>query len=352
MKAKSLLFALAAASIGSMAYAYTEKVETMTVELQDGSKVEYKIENVAKVSFESREETIGFRIADANDAELYRSETVNPMFILDLSTSSTLLFGSAENAAELADLKNGKYMIRLDIANSAYKQPDVNIAAENSGVVLSLYEWTDGEISAVHENPTEGTLTTALSAKGVFTMELEAKFTDGLAVRASFSGKTTEISDLEVIFPTPGPKNEVKYYNADGGLNRAVTIEGFAKKVSGNGNLKYTATLGGDDEYTKCEIEMKPEFLGQLIDFATYTEKPADGAPLFSFRFDNIQLSSPNEQWRNQGLKGTMQVVENADGTITVTADVVNKYIAGGSTTEGGTPERVVIEYKGACDGL
>lgn len=497
--------AIGASAVGTLAYAYTETVETMTVELNDGTNVQYKIENVARVSFEAHEETVGCLISDGTGAELYKTQEIEPVFRLvpeDDALPTHFLFGSADNVEELADLKNGKYMAHLEISNAALFQPDIDLAGENSGVILKLYEWTDGEISATHETLAEGTITTARNARGIFTLELDAKFADGLAVRASYRGLPTDVSDLEVLFPTPGPKNEANYYNADGALSqsakivgfkkseatsgpmkgaavytaifdedhsdikceihldpswvgkaidfatieksskpvcyfrygsiqiysnndyagmsgtkgtvevienedgtltvnadvtnqylnwgmsggtperatveytgeceglevaakntveyynqdgtlmRTAAIEGFTKKVSGNGNVKYTATLGGDEADTKCEIEMIPALLGQVINFADFTEVPDGGAPQFNFRFDNIQLSGPNSQWRNQGLEGTIQVVENGDGTITVTANVVNKYIPGGSTTPGGSPERVIIDYKGACSGL
>ncbi len=65
-----------------------------------------------------------------------------------------------------------------------------------------------------------------------------------------------------------------------------------------------------------------------------------------------MQLASPNGEYRNQGLSGTMQVVENGDGTITVNADVTNWYKSLWGDSRDGTPERVVIEYKGECSGL
>lgn len=502
--------AIGAAAVGTLAYAYTETVETMTVELQDGQKVEYKIEDVAKVSFDAHEETIGFRITDANDAELYRSATAEPMFRMapeDESAATTFLFGTVENAAELADLKEGKYMVRVDMTNAALFQPDLDIAVADAGVTVRLYEWTDGEISATHENVTEGTITTSRNARGIFTMELQAKFEDGVALRASYRALPTDVTDLEVLFPTPGPKNalnyydrngdltvasakivgfkkepytkssllkgayaytaimddgfstssctivmqpdavgqkfefasmteesnplwsfeykynndgfqvfannpksgmtaiegtleiiehedgtltvnadvtnkyknfgntygdnrrvtieyegaceglepapknNVEYYNQDGTLTRTVAIEGFKKTSSSfSGTVKYTATLGGDNAYTKCYLEMKPELVGQLINFADFTEVPEGGASQFMFYFDDVQLAGPNSQWKPQGTLGTMQVVENGDGTITVKADVFNKYINNG--TEGGNNIRVVIDYKGECSGL
>ena len=176
--------AIGAAAVGTLAYAYTETVETMTVELNDGTNVQYKIENVARVSFEAHEETVGCLISDGTGAELYKTQEIEPVFRLvpeDDALPTHFLFGSADNVEELADLKNGKYMAHLEISNAALFQPDIDLAGENSGVILKLYEWTDGEISAPHETLAEGTITTARNARGIFTLELDAKFADGLA---------------------------------------------------------------------------------------------------------------------------------------------------------------------------
>ncbi len=346
--------AIGAAAVGTLAYAYTETVETMTVELNDGTNVQYKIENVARVSFEAHEETVGCLISDGTGAELYKTQEIEPVFRLvpeDDALPTHFLFGSADNVEELADLKNGKYMAHLEISNAALFQPDIDLAGENSGVILKLYEWTDGEISAPHETLAEGTITTARNARGIFTLELDAKFADGLAVRASYRGLPTDVSDLEVLFPTPGPKNEANYYNADGALSQSAKIVGFKKSEATSGPMKgaavYTAILDEDHSDIKCEIHLDPSWVGKAIDFATIEKS---SKPVCYFRYGSIQIYSNNDYAGMSGTKGTVEVIENEDGTLTVNADVTNQYLNWGMS--GGTPERATVEYTGECEGL
>ncbi len=80
MKAKSLFIALGLASAGTLAYAYTEVVETMTVFLKDGSKVEYNVGDVTKVAFDSSEETVGLLITGADGQHLSRRQTLGTLF--------------------------------------------------------------------------------------------------------------------------------------------------------------------------------------------------------------------------------------------------------------------------------
>ncbi|MDE5625591.1 MAG: hypothetical protein K2I61_04640, partial [Muribaculaceae bacterium] len=70
MKIKNMLLAFGAAAMATCAYAYTELVETMTVALKDGSKVEYAIEDVAKVSFDITEETPGLQLTRADGPQV------------------------------------------------------------------------------------------------------------------------------------------------------------------------------------------------------------------------------------------------------------------------------------------
>ena len=352
MKVKNMLLALGAATLATGAYAYTELIETMTVELNDGSKVEYVIEDVAKVSFDVREQTTGFLLTGADGQELYRAETLAPLFRYAPDGENAhvqFLFGSANDAASLAALKDGKYMAVVDFTTAGLFAENVNLAGESPAATIVLYEWTDGEISEVKDVVTEGAVTTSRNTKGVVTMELEAAFADGTAIRVSYNGTPVDVADLEAIFPTPAPKNEVNYYDMDGVLSNTLKIAGFAKTDSSDGRVKYTATFDGSSE--KCYLEMTPEYVGQVVNFAEHTEA-SSGAPYYLFYYGSIQLASPNGQYRNQGLSGTMQVVENGDGTVTITADVTNWYKNPWGEGKAGTPERVTIEYTGECEGL
>ena len=121
MKTKNTLLLLGATAMATCAYAYTELVETMTVELNDGRKVEYVIEDVAKVSFDVREETTGLLISAADGSELYRSETLAPVFRYSPEEENAhvqFLFGSVDTAADLVNLKDGKYMAMVDFTDA------------------------------------------------------------------------------------------------------------------------------------------------------------------------------------------------------------------------------------------
>ncbi len=352
MKIKNMLLAFGAAAMATCAYAYTELVETMTVELNDGSKVEYAIEDVAKVSFDIREETTGFLLTGADGQQVYRAETLAPVFRYAPEGENAhvqFLFGTVDNAAALADLKECSHMVVVDFTNAGLFAADVNLAGDSPAATVKIYEWTDGEVSAVNELVSEGTVTTSRNTKGVVTMELEARFDDGTSLRASYNGTPVDVDDLEVLFPTPGPKNELNYYNMDGALANTLKITGFAKTDASNGRVKYTAVFENSSE--KCYIELMPEYVGQSINFAEHTEANS-GTPYYFFYYGSVQLASPNGEYRNQGLSGTLQVVENEDGTLTVNADVTNWYKSLWGDSRAGTPERVTIEYTGECEGL
>ena len=352
MNTKKILLAFGAAALATGAYAYTELVETMTIELNDGTKVEYAIEDVAKVSFAVCEKTTGFLLTDSTGRELYRAEKVDPIFRYAPEGENAhvqFLFGSGDGVAELADLRAGQYMAVVDFTTAGLFVDSVSLAGETTAATVVLYEWTDGEISGVRDVVTEGTVTTSRTTKGVVTMELEASFADGTGIRVSYSDKPVDVEDLEVIFPTPAPKNELCYYNMDGEPAATLEITGFTKTNSSDGRVKYTPTFEVSSE--KCYMEITPEYIGKLINFAEHTDANA-GAPYYLFYYGSVQLASPNGQYRNQGLSGTMKVVENEDGTVQIDADVTNWYKAPWGDGKSGTPERVVIRYTGECSGL
>ena len=237
-------------------------------------------------------------------------------------------------------------MVVVDFTNAGLFAADVILDGDSPAATVKIYEWTDGEVSAVNELVSEGTVTTSRNTKGVVTMELEARFDDGTSLRASYNGTPVDGDDLEVLFPTPGPKNELNYYNMDGALANTLKITGFAKTDASNGRVKYTAVFENSSE--KCYIELMPEYVGQSINFAEHTEANS-GTPYYFFYYGSVQLASPNGEYRNQGLSGTLQVVENEDGTLTVNADVTNWYKSLWGASRAGPPERVTIEYTGEC---
>lgn len=354
MKAKNILLALGTVAMATSAYAYTETVETMTVELNSGKTVVYNVNEINKVSFGSHDETIGFLITGADGNELYRAENIATLFRYAPEADGAnvqLLFGTAENATEVVGLKDGQYFVDVEMTNAGLYKENINLAGDVTSAKVRLYEVTDGEISAPKEVVTEGTLSTSITAKGVVTMELDATFDDGFAVRASYKGSPADVDDLEALFPTPGPKNEVWYYNLDGELTNKTAIPRFKKTHSNyTGRSKYAVQFDDDHWSMKCEIEMKPELIGKEINFAAAEDNA--GSPDFTFRYEGIQVAGPNGESRPRGLTGTMQVIENGDGTITVKANVTNLYYNPVTSGNGGTPERAVINFTGECSGL
>ena len=113
------------------------------------------------------------------------------------------------------------------------------------------------------------------------------------------------------------------------------------------GAAVYTAIFDEDHSDIKCEIHLDPSWVGKAIDFATIEKS---SKPVCYFCYGSIQIYSNNDYAGMSGTKGTVEVIENEDGTLTVNAYVTNQYLNWGMS--GGTPERATVEYKGACEGL
>lgn len=66
---KKFLIAAIALVCVSLAWAYVEKTEIMTVIKTDGSKIELNVDDIELVSFSIDENSYGLVISDANGAE-------------------------------------------------------------------------------------------------------------------------------------------------------------------------------------------------------------------------------------------------------------------------------------------
>ncbi len=349
MKTKNIMSAILAIAAGTSAYAFTELVETMTVELTDGTTVEYNVDKVEKVAFDLREYNIGMLVTGTDGNEEYKSETFGSLFRYVPAQEGLrvqFLFGTAGNVTTLGDLATGKRMFIVDIAPSALYQGEVALTGTDAPAAIKMYEYTDGEITNTVTELKEGTFSSTRTSKGVLTIEVDATFADGTTLKASYNGTPTDVDDLEELFPTPGPKNEMKYYNMDGELAIQSAITGVKKTVKGDGMWKFAFEFENESA-DQGYIEIKPESIGRRIDFA----EAAEGT--FNFKYGSIQLSSPNNEYRNVGVEGYIEITDNGDGTCMIYADVTNKYKTpwGGDAAQG-TPERVTFEYNGPCTGL
>ena len=147
----------------------------------------------------------------------------------------------------------------------------------------------------------------------------------------------------EGLEPAPVVKeNYFEYFNVDGVLTNQGNITGATKTVKGDGKWKVTFA---NDANLKIYVELNPELVNQPVTFSTAAMNSCN------FCYDNIQVSGPNDEYRNVGKVGGFTLTDNGDGTITFVADVTYRY-SNSYTEDGGSPERVVIEYTGACEGL
>lgn len=348
------LTAAATALAGLSLYAYTEVTETMTVELNDGTSQVFNVADLNKVSFNTTEKVIALNVTTPTGENDFQSATLSSMFRYspaDNDQQVQFFFGTETDAADFASLANGSYMFRINCPLSALYQGEVSLT--DSSVELLAYQYTEGEITATLDEVTEGTLSTARNTKGVVTLELNAAFADGTTVRASYQGTPTDIDSIEDLFPSGNAElpNELKYYGYDGDVQVTSAISGVSLapatggpfKSAGWNRLKFTLDNSSAKE---CYIDIDPNAAWGVFDFN------ASNTASVYFCYGGIQVANgANSNYASVGTKGSVELINNGDGTITVKADVTNSYnYSWGSA--GGTPERVTITYTGACEGL
>ncbi len=338
---KKTFIAALAATTALCASAYTEETETMTVQLKDGAQVEYNVADIERVNFGMKETTVYLDVTEPTGEKNFRSESSISVFRYlpaDNDQQIEFFFGTATDAADFAGLGEGTYMFRITGTQSSLYNGEVSLT--DGAVSVVAYEFAEGEIVATLDQLTAGTLTSSRDTKkGTVTLELDATFADGTAVRAEYIGKPTDIESLDALFPPAPLSNELKYYGYSGDLSISTVVTSVTKKTLSSGWVKYTFNLENEN-IDQTYIEIDPALVGQVLNFATIETKS------LNFCYNRtIQLSGPNDEFRNQGTEGTIQIIDNGDGKVTISANVTNKYKSPWGS--GGTPERVEIYYNG-----
>lgn len=334
---KIFIVAIAACAI-LPAVANDDTKEIMTIELTNGEKMVYAVDDITSMRFV--QPTIAFTYTDA-EGESESFEAIPQLFrMLPAETGQPTKFGfGPKESTEPAGLLEGKYAVELTLAPSVLYTGEINLAENTESALLTLYVYNENlAVEKSFTSPTGGTLNTSRNAKGEVTLELNATFDDGTAVYASYRGKATDVESLEALNPAPVYYNELLYFNNDGVQSIHRTVTGV-KKTTASGKSRYTLEFDRETETTR--IEILPELVGTLIFLPDAAENSAN------FQYGHIQVSSPNDQWRNTATNAFVKVVENEDGTVSIDCDVTNTYKMYGSDNESGTPERVIINYNG-----
>ncbi len=169
-------------------------------------------------------------------------------------------------------------------------------------------------------------------------------------------GTTNDTSKERVIlnYTTPAPvieepeaPNQCQHYTADGDAEKAVDVTGL-KLTSGvringvQGFEKFEFTLSNDYD---CYVAVKPEFIGQEIDFATAVKDSF----IVQYGYTINYGTKDNSSFMPAGINGKLKIVKNDDGTYTIDLDCYAHYINYGMTNDT-SKERVVLHYKGAAN--
>ncbi len=193
-------------------YAYTEETEKMTVELNDGSTVEYNVEDIKLLSFSVDVANVAFSITANGGEEVVKMEAIPSVLRVTPAADSGDPYGfafgmvAAENAA---DLLAGKYAVEFNITQTMINNGEVALGGSDASASVKLYTYADGAVENVLESVTDGTLTTAIDRKTKkVTIELNATYEDGTVVRASYDGPVVDVESLEGVNTAPVYSNE------------------------------------------------------------------------------------------------------------------------------------------------
>ena len=191
--------------------------------------------------------------------------------------------------------------------------------------------------------------TVELTNNGDGTITVIADVTNWYKYSWGSTGGTPERVEISYNGPCEGlapvVNNEMSYYDMDGNLAVSSEITKVTKSdYSGATGWKQYKLEFANASAQTCTIQIDPAMIGQTIDFATLDTHAVN------FRYGSIQVSGPNEDFRNQGVVGTIEITDNGDGNCTIMAEVTNQYKAPWGSGVSGTPERVVLTYSGPLE--
>ena len=344
---KKLCLSLVALICASLAWAIVDKTEKMTVVKTDGTTVEYDVADIQQVTFGIVEESYTLLVATPGQTPV-KLETIPTVFRVNpANDGDPYRFGiTTIEAATPADGRQGQYAVEIAVSSLKMNTADVDLAGgSNSGVTVTIYSYKDGEVDKIWDAQSAGKLTTAVDNKTRrVTISLEADYADGSNVVVDFVGNVVAADDLEGFNPPFVYKNQGQYFSPDGTPLGIFDVTGMTytpdAKYQGGAyaGSRFDLTLSNG---RTCWFIIRPELIGTTLDFAT--AQPGDAY----FCYDNIQVAAAaTNDWSLSGTEGKITVVKNEDNTFTIDLLVTNKYKMG--TTNGGTPEYVILNYTSA----
>lgn len=330
---KKIIMAAIAVASATAAYAYTETFETMVVETATGN-VEIRVDDIMKVSFGTKTVTTALEITRPGEEAESWNNIESALRVIPQENGARTEFalgtGSGVEAAELR--LNSKYVAYITVSALSLYQGETDLSEGAASV--TLYRYDNEAVVETLTDPT-GKLTTSRDTRGAVTLLFDGEFADGTTISIDFKGRVTDVTSLAELNPAPKYDNGLYYFNADGDLSFESQVTSVTRTTRSNGMYRYTITT--EKEGQTCYIEMKPSIVGDCVEF-TEVENNS-----LNFTYGSIQVSGPNDQYRNTAKNGTLCLEEGADGTITIMLDITNRYTTtfGG---DGGTPERIIID--------
>ncbi len=344
---KKIILSAFALGCASLAWAFVEKMEVMTVVKADGTTIEYNVADIDRVSFEVVSNEYSMLVAPASGEAVKLASAPTVFRMLPAEEGNPYGFGIAMvEAAEPAEARNGLYAVQLSVSQLKMNTAGVDLSeGAASGITVTLYKYdAEANVEETYEVQTGGTLTTAVDNKTkAVTINLDATYADGTEVAVEFKGKVTDVESLEGLNPPFVYVNKGQRYDADG--NPGAIFDVTEAKLLSNAKVcgvagfeKFEFTLSND---MSCYVAVKPEYIGTEIDFET---APTDA---FIVKYDSINYGSQdNTAFLPAGINGKLLIVRNDDGSYVIDLDFYAHCISWGTVNKT-SKERVVLNYTG-----
>lgn len=271
--------------------------------------------------------TKGYFSTDTYRFQSYHKEAeegnIRSVFRMDdpSSTYSAFAFGSLE-AATPEGMASGNYAVIFQLPGALVKNGGtIDLASEADSYQFRFIDFADNK-SYESDELTQGSITYYEIGDRVY-FKLHVTLNNGVEAEGEYFGTTTAAESFDELIPQAGVTNGIRIYESDGTtLSYDTSIAQLVveeKNYKGEPGLNLYFLPTGEESTSDQMLVPRIRIVKSLINTGEI-DLSEIAANTLEFKFQDIQLYSPDNEWVNAFTEGTLSIeVEGDNYTINFT---------------------------------
>ena len=335
---------LSAIIASAMALGAVAQDEVMTVSLTDGTRVQYNVQDVYQVTFETISYQLTVTPAEGEAVKYTSIPTVFRISATEDGQPTRFAFGDVE-AKTPADLLSGRFGLWMDISAVKVYNGEFDLAENPDSYTLRLMEYSEGGLVGLHNEVATGTISSSINNRNhQVTLNVQATFTDGTAVSAEWEGMPLQADDFECLIPEKKMDNEVVLTYATTGTTVNDAITGMTvKEGSSSDTYTFLSKSGNNDvKLTIYNRELVNAGALDMGDESVWGFNVTCGNAITGFGRRSL-----GDTYSNNPTNGTLRIAKADDGTYEVYIDFQFTYKPAYGTGTSGDGTQLTLHYQG-----